>query len=669
MKAFFIQHLKDTQISFHVTLRTVWGYIFLFITLVYLLTHGGFMPAGRPDSISILKIVLLVFAFLISILFFHVQIQWDARKEQLATRILLACSPVFCYLFLELTHKSNFYKFHPYDTFMNLLLLAFLCIVCIVIVNRFRIAMILPVTICFLFALANTLVYRFRGFPLLASDFTLIKSAAAVADNYDYTISYTHAFMLILFVDYILFVCKLKNNRIFDKCYLLKRLIVLGSTLIIAYVVILASKLTTDPFVHISQFKPQNSYRDHGAALTLVGSIHFTLVVEPDDYSPEAAAAIADGYTSDSASAYNIEKAPDIIVIMNEAFSDYQTLYDLNIKEDTLSFFHSLTDDTISGNMYVSIWGSQTANTEYEFLTGNSKAFLPAGVAPYQTFIKSNSTHHSLVHSMTQIGYGSNFAMHSFTSVGYNRTVAYKVLGFEDFITMERFENPWTYRDYISDQCHYENLISHMEEVKETKDGPVFAFNVTMQNHSAYKEVYDNLPLTLKVKNAEYRDKLDLRTYVNLLKKTDEAYEYLIDYYSKQEDPVMIVFFGDHQPSIEMYYDENDEMQKYQIPFKIWTNYDIEEQYIEKTSPNYLGAIMTQAAGLPLTGYQKFLLELSEEVPAITVNGYYGSNGKLYETEDVDSPYYDRIHEYNLLEYNSLFDDKNVLRDFFYLNE
>ena len=92
MKAFFIQHLKDTQISFHVTLRTVWGYIFLFITLVYLLTHGGFMPAGRPDSISILKIVLLVFAFLISILFFHVQIQWDARKEQLATRILLACS-------------------------------------------------------------------------------------------------------------------------------------------------------------------------------------------------------------------------------------------------------------------------------------------------------------------------------------------------------------------------------------------------------------------------------------------------------------------------------------------------------------------------------------------------------------------------------------------------
>ena len=154
-----------------------------------------------------------------------------------------------------------------------------------------------------------------------------------------------------------------------------------------------------------------------------------------------------------------------------------------------------------------------------------------------------------------------------------------------------------------------------------------------------------------------------------LLKKTDEAYEYLINYYSKQQDPVMIVFFGDHQPSIEMYYDENDEMQKYQIPFKIWTNYDIEEQYIEKTSPNYLGAIMTQAAGLPLTGYQKFLLELSEEVPAITVNGYYGSNGKLYETEDVDSPYYDRIHEYNLLEYNSLFDDKNVLRDFFYLNE
>lgn len=669
MKTFLMTHLKNNKVSFHVTLKAILGYIFLLLTLLYLLTHGGFIRAGRPGSISILKILLLTIAFILSILLFHIRVQWNERDERSVTKLLLICSPIFCYLFLELTHKSNFYKFHPYDTFMNLLLLSFLCIVCIVITNHFRVAMIIPAYLCFLFAIANTLVYRFRGFPLLASDFTLIESAAAVAGNYDYTISYTHALMLIIFVDYILFICKLKNSVIFPKGFILKRLIILGLTCIVMHIVVFASKLTTDPFVHISQFKPQNSYRDHGAALTLVGSIHFTLVTEPKDYTPEAAAAIANRYTSDSAADYEITDSPDIIVIMNEAFSDYQTLYDLDMKEDALSYYHNLTDNTISGNMYVSIWGSQTANTEYEFLTGNSKAFLPAGVAPYQTFIKSNSTHHSIVHSLMQLGYGSNFAMHSYTSVGYNRKVAYKVLGFEDFIAMDRFENPWTYRDYISDMSHYENLISHMEEMKQTTDAPIFAFNVTMQNHSSYKKIYDNLPLTLKVKNPEYRDKLDLRTYMNLLKKTDEAYEYLIEYYRKQEDPVMIVFFGDHQPSIEMYYDENDEMQKYQIPFKIWTNYDIEEQHIEKTSPNYLGAIMTQAAGLPLTGYQKFLLELSEEVPAITVNGYYGSNGKLYETEDVDSPYYDRIHEYNLLEYNSLFDSKNVLWDFFYLDE
>ena len=667
MKTFLRNHLKDSQFSFQFSYKAVFGYIFLLVSLLYLITHNGFMPAGHPKSISVLKIVLLSAVFIISILLFHIKIQWNEQAEWFMTKVLLVCSPIFCYLFLELTHKSNFYKFNPYDTFMNLVLLAFLCIACIMITNRFRIAMILPVTICFIFAVANTLVYRFRGFPLLASDFTLIESAAAVAGNYDYTISYTHALMLILFVDYIIFVFKLKNSRLFDKSFFLKRLIVLGSTCIVSYVVILATNLTTDPFVHISQFKPQNSYRDHGAALTIVGSVHFTLVTEPEDYSAEAAAAIADNYTSDSASEYDMEKAPDIIVIMNEAFSDYQTLYDLNIKEDTLSFYHSLTENTISGNMYVSIWGSQTANTEYEFLTGNSKAFLPAGVAPYQTFIKSNSTHHSLVHSMKQIGYSGNFAMHSYTSVGYNRKVAYNVLGFEDFITMEQFENPWNYRDYISDQCHYENLISHMEKTKQNADGPVFAFNVTMQNHSSYKQIFDNFPLTLKVKDEEYRDKLDLRTYVNLLKKTDEAYEYLINYYSNQDDPVMIVFFGDHQPSIEMYYDENDEMQKYQIPFKIWTNYDIEEQYIEKTSPNYLGAIMMDAAGLPLTGYQKFLLELSKEIPAITVNGYYGSNEKLYEAEDTTSPYYDRIHQYHLLEYNSLFDSKNLLQEFFYL--
>ena len=86
-------------------------------------------------------------------------------------------------------------------------------------------------------------------------------------------------------------------------------------------------------------------------------------------------------------------------------------------------------------------------------------------------------------------------------------------------------------------------------------------------------------------------------------------------------------------------------------------------------SPNYLGAKVMQLAGGALTGYQKFILDMYEEVPVLTYNGYIGADGKLYDVEDETSPYYDKLEEYRILQYNNLMDTKNTVKDFFYLGE
>lgn len=57
-------------------------------------------------------------------------------------------------------------------------------------------------------------------------------------------------------------------------------------------------------------------------------------------------------------------------------------LGDFQTNKDYMPYFHSMqgADDTISGYLNVSVCGGNTANTEFEFLTGNTMAFLPQGV-------------------------------------------------------------------------------------------------------------------------------------------------------------------------------------------------------------------------------------------------------------------------------------------------
>ena len=110
-------------------------------------------------------------------------------------------------------------------------------------------------------------------------------------------------------------------------------------------------------------------------------------------------------------------------------------------------------------------------------------------------------------------------------------------------------------------------------------------------------------------------------------------------------------------------------MKRYAVPFVIWANYDIEEQTVEKTSMNFLQTILTEATGGEMTGYQKFLQDFREDVPVITSMGYWGKDGKFYNISDKDSPYYEKVHEYSILQYNNLMDSKHRISGFFELEK
>ena len=232
-------------------------------------------------------------------------------------------------------------------------------------------------------------------------------------------------------------------------------------------------------------------------------------------------------------------------------------------------------------------------------------------------------------------------------------------------------------RQYISDAYNYELLIEDFENRDKTQ--PYFAFNVTMQNHGGYAvsaENFDECVYATSV--SKYYNKAN--KYLSLVKASDDAFKGLVEYFSNVDEPTVICMFGDHQPTIETSFvsevmgvpnlsnlTTEQEQNRHRTPFIIWANYDIEEQYIEKLSSNYLSSLVLQTAGVKLTEYNKYLLKLSKILPVIDTVGYIDNQGVYYKWSDA-SPYTDMLDDYERVQYNNIFDQQNVNSDIFYIN-
>ena len=167
---------------------------------------------------------------------------------------------------------------------------------------------------------------------------------------------------------------------------------------------------------------------------------------------------------------------------------------------------------------------------------------------------------------------------------------------------------------------------------------------------------------------------------MSLVKASDDAFKGLVEYFSNVDEPTVICMFGDHQPTIETSFvsevmgvpnllnlTTEQEQSRHCTPFFIWANYDIEEQYIEKLSSNYLSSLVLQTAGVKLTEYNKYLLKLSKILPVIDTVGYIDNQGVYYKWSDA-SPYTDMLDDYERVQYNNIFDQQNVNSDIFYIN-
>lgn len=559
-------------------------------------------------------------------------------------------------------------------------------------------------------------VISFRERPAMIWDVLALRTAMTVSANYRFTVTprlvFTFLGTLLLGIGSWKVPLRLENRKIRWKA----RGAWAGVTA--AFAVLLYGVLTPALKLSVPMWDPIISFERQGFLLSTVLSLETLFPRKPAGYETETARKLLERLEEEAAAGADTGTAADIgtaaeakagekrgneagilgrneavvpenvICIMNESFADLRIFNGLvsgnSFETDGpfLSYYDSLSENAQKGWLYVPVFGAMTANSEYEFLTGNSCAFVPQGSIPYQFYTKPGDG--SLARVFGEAGYRT-VAMHPYPGYNWNRTEAYENLGFDEFLDQDYYEasgfldeeetggsaDSRMPRGYLSDAADYEALIRQVEE-KEPGE-KLFLFNVTMQNHGGY-EVAD-FPADVHVTAVNGGDCLGeypkADQYLTLMKRSDEALKILLDYFSACSQPTLIVLFGDHEPSVETSFYEAlygtrwsqvpGEQKRYSFvtPYLIWSNYERDAGDLGDMSAFMLGGQVLRAAGMEAGGFGYAVERLRGEYPMVHSMGLLTRDGQfldVLETGTLDLS--QTVKEYHTLQYYKMFEEK-----------
>ena len=643
----------------------------------------GALIYRKYSARMIMTFAVLLLTALAFVLFPVERLDERLHRKGLISRIITTTmfwlTPFVTYMIIETylgkTGRETMDLLLSFKGLLNMIVIGFVWWVIYTLSNRVRFTAAATSIIGSAFGLANYMLIAFRASPFIATDIPQIKTALEVAGTYVLTWNRASLWSLMFTVAWVCTVLAVDGH---PGLPLKRRLLPLAGMIAWAGI-FYYSIFVYDTGIRISGFKARTAYEAHGSALSFAYTVKNSFIRKPSGYTVDEVEKITGSYTSDSAvTAVKATKAtPNIIIVMNESFTDFAALGEMKTNVDYMPFYHSLSEDTIKGWMDSSVFGGATADTEFECLTSFSMRFLPLNSIPYNSHIKGEMP--SLTRSLKAMGYGGNIAFHPGMRDSYNRENIYPLLGFDKHIAVEDLpENAEKIRAYTSDSYDYKVVEKEYEKLRsDGSKAPFFMFNVTIQNHGGYQLSKGLVDSGVDILEAD-KKKEDAVQFVNLMKESDKALEELIKYFSDVEEPTVVILFGDHQPKVDLGFYSSFNSQnaglsaieagskRYLTPFMMWCNYDIKEESGIELSANYIAPYILDKLGAPLTAYDKYLLDLRKSLPVITANCYKDSEGVVYDPEE-SSKWDDKLNEYAILQYNGLVDLKHRQEDFFRL--
>ena len=516
---------------------------------------------------------------------------------------------------------------NPEAVYGGLLLLVLLYLFLRSIIRNRCLVYIVLAMLVVIISIVNEVKETYRGVPLLPWDFARIREGMSIVRGYGITLD---SFTVIAICLVILFGCFLYLTRI--KRFKPKSLI--RWSFIVAATVVLMFYVTTT-FINgrgkgVNTFSLSDYYAENGLITSMMDYMEGVFPPkEPSDYSKNRINSIVENISGGRTES----KTPNVIVIMSESFWDITRMSTVIFDEDPLPVLHQLQKECIHGNALSHVFGGATEVSEYEFLTGFSGEFFTESYMVYGSDLRNGFE--SAVSIFEREGYTTT-AIHPFIATNYNRNAAYQMLGFDEFITEEDFDNKSPrIRNYISDQAMFDRILYEFDQTNKTSDKAQFIFAVSMQNHGGYwpESIYEKGKVSFKTDKHSLLTKGCMDDYVAGLHETDRALGEFLNSVKDTPEETIVIFFGDHMsdagPKTEKMLDyenwkESDkytqDFEEHIVPIFIWNNKQNSNKDIGLIGINQILPIAAQENHMDIPQMWRFLLDL---------HNYYSASDKM----------------------------------------
>lgn len=587
--------------------------------------------------------------------------------------LLLAHTVALFYIVMQVNmsfiEAMNWIYFYNMQFILSFVVIYAIYILVYNLIGKVFLSMVLTSCTLVILCIVNYLKLIFRGDPLYPSDFTQITHMQSVIPMVMDYFSWSYIFVIIVSIVACI-VAGIYMRRYIQnvKIHLgIRALLVVGSIFVLYAYGNFANTFMNKVFqksgVDFVLWNQNENYASNGFVLGFISNLDTTVMEKPKNYSKENMLQIANDikkqYSGNIGNQKKKEK-PNIIFVMSESFWDPTKVTNLSFSEDPVPNLHHYIENFPGGQTISPTFGGNTANVEFEALTSYSMSLLKPGSIPYQQVITNKKEIPSIPTALKKEGYYTS-AIHSFGRTFFKRDDVYKVLGFDKFNAEDTMENVDIDGDYISDLAMSKEIIAELEEQKQ----PTFIHAVTMQNHFPFTEdrFGENLIEISGLENEE--SKGELETYTEGLRRSDEALQYLIEQLDNLDRPTLLVFFGDHLPSLgtnKSFYKENgyitnektpsERLAMAQTPLLMYANFDMPNDNLGLVSPIHFSNLIFDYAGLNKSLFYQFLSELYKEIPVLRDELKVDKNGEVIN--DLTKKQKEMLEQYKMLQYDLL---------------
>lgn len=324
------------------------------------------------------------------------------------------------------------------------------------------------------------------------------------------------------------------------------------------------------------------AYEDYGLPYCFMASVFNTGINEPNDYNEETIAEISnDGEITKNETGLKENKRPNIIFVQLESYFDVEEAEFFTTSKDASPNLRKMYKNYSSGYFKVPSVGAGTANTEFEVLTGMNLRYFGPGEYPYKTVLKEQQCE-SAASALSALGYGTH-ALHNNGGNFYSRAKVFDNIGFDSY-TSKEFMNilQFTENGWAKDDILVQHIMESMDSTKQQD----FVFCVSLQGHGDYPEekVIDDPEITVEgIEDEATKNKWEY--YVNQVYEMDQFAGNLIKAVEERNEPTVVVFYGDHLPTMGLKAEDLKSRYLYNTNYVIWDNIGLKKK--DRNIPAY----------------------------------------------------------------------------------